>query len=212
MNPKAELKHLSTLKNLSEGILQHGNMRICMAYHMEESQVLIHSAHYETFLEVESFCNDMECEGGLSSVHFPTVTERPDLWEVCLCDRNLLHIFGIRQLHSTLHQVHDNFLSTDCRHIRNILMTSHHHVLVEMLFLLLCGKRTAKWSNFDTQELYDSVFISSQKIYEELTSSEIDVILKILQTASIRECPLHLNSKLKKLGKSNFLAFLLDIT
>ena len=212
LNPKEELKHLSTLRNLSEGLLQHGNMRIRMAYHTKETRVLIHSAHYETFLEVESFCNDMQCEGGLSSIHFPTVNERPDLWEICLCDRNLLHLFGIRKLHTALHQADKNFLSTDCGHIRNILLTSHQHVLVEILFSLLSGKRPDKWSHFDTQELYDSVFMSSQKIYEELTSSEIDVILKIVQAASIKECPLHLNSKLKKLGKSNFLAFILGHT
>ena len=126
-----------------------------------------------------------------------------------MSDRNVLHIFGIRKLRRNSHDAHDNFLSTDCGHIRNLLMTSHHHVLLEILFSLLCGKCQGKWNHIDTQELYDSVFISSQKIYEELTSSKIDVILKIFQTYSIKECPLQLNSKLKKLGKSNFLEFLL---
>ena len=208
-NPPNELINLSKLNDLSEGILRHGNLRIQMSKHTEETQVLIHCAHYETFLTVESFCNKFEIEGGISSIHFPTVSERPDLWEVCLCDRNILHLFGKRTLNKSSNEADKNFLPTDCGHIRNILLTSHNNIMVEILFGLLCGKRTDKWSHFDTQELYDCVFMSAKTIHDELTSSEIDVILKIIQNASLPECKLHINPKLKKLGKSNFLAFIL---
>ena len=98
---------------------------------------------------------------------------------------------------------------TDSGHIRNLLLTTHKHILIEILFSLLCGRRTEKWSSFDPQSLYDTVLRTSKSIYIELTGHEIDVILKILQNSACKECPLVLPKYLKKLGKTNILAFLL---
>ena len=39
---------------------------------------------------------------------------------------------------------YDNFSPTDCGHIRNMLLTSHSHIIVEILFFLMCGKRADK--------------------------------------------------------------------
>ena len=35
---------------------------------------------------------------------------------------------------------YDNFSPMDCGHIRNMLLTSHSHIIVQILFFLMCGK------------------------------------------------------------------------
>ena len=113
---------------------------------------------------------------------------------------------------SILDNVSENFVVTDSGHIRNLLLTSHNNILIEILFFLLCGKRTEKWSSFHPQDFYNTVFRSSKDIFTELTIHEIDGILKILQKSSCKECPLVVPKKLKKLSKSNILAFVLGHT
>ena len=172
------------------------------------------------------------------------MVSRPDLWQIHLCDQNLIHLWGKCKLcrsltetsqnaqipdsstlldqleddmveidnHDTdsiLDNVLENFVPTDSGHICNMLMMSHNNIMIEILFFLLCGKRSDKWSSYNTHTLYDTVFISAEAIYNELTIHEIDGILKILQNSACKECPLKIGQKLKKLSKSNMLAFIL---
>ena len=81
--------------------------------------------------------------------------------------------------------------------------------MTEILFFLLCGKRTDKWATYDPSSLYDNILNSAQHIYSELTIYELDGILKILQRSSSPQCPLKIHGKHNKLSKSNYLAFLL---
>ena len=81
--------------------------------------------------------------------------------------------------------------------------------MIEILFFLLCGKRTDKWAGYDESSLYDNVLNSAQHIYSELTIYELDGILKILQRSASPQCPLKIHGKHNKLTKSNYLAFLL---
>ena len=53
---------------------------------------------------------------------------------------------------SILDNVSENFLVTDSGHIRNLLLTSQNHILIEILFFLLCGKRNEKWNSFNPQK------------------------------------------------------------
>ena len=59
---------------------------------------------------------------------------------------------------SILDNVSENFVVTDSGHIRNLLLTSQNNILIEILFFLLCGKRTEKWSSFHPQDFYNTVF------------------------------------------------------
>ena len=102
-----------------------------------------------------------------------------------------------------------NFLPTDVGHIRNILLTEKNNIMIEILFFLLCGKRTDKWAGYDESSLYDNVLNSAEHIYTELTIYELDGILKILQRSASPQCPLKIHGKHNKLAKSNYLAFLL---
>ena len=229
------------------GITRIGNIEVKAGIHTNQTQDHNHVMHCKRYIEIRSFCNDYNCESGLAGIKFPNVDKRPDLWQVNICDRNLLHMWGKRKLRkrftetshlgqsaesthildelehdiiqidmhdtdSILDNVSENFLVTDCGHIRNLLLTTHKHILIEMLFSLLCGKRTDKWSSFDPESLYDTVLLTSKSIYIEMTAHEIDGILKILQNSACKECPLVLPKYLKKLGKSNLLAFLLGHT
>ena len=193
-----------------------GNIEVKAAIHTKATQDPKHVMHCKRYLEVKSFCNEFNIVSGMAGLIFPNVERRPDLWQVNICDRNLLHMWGKRKLckrftqtsnvatsgessnlldqieddvmdidmHETdsiLDNVSENFSVTDSGHIRNLLLTSHNKILMEILFFLLCGKRTCKWSSFDAQELYDTVFRSSKDIFTQLTIHEIDGILKILE-------------------------------
>ena len=129
----------------------------------------------------------------MAELRFPNVERRPDLWQVNICDCNLLHMWGkcklcrmftqtsnvaisgessnlldeiehdvmdieMHETDSILDNVSENFVVTDSGHIQNLLLTSHNNILIEILFFLLCGKRTEKWSSFNPQDLYDTVF------------------------------------------------------
>ena len=202
-----------------------GNIEVKTAIHTKATQNPKHVMHCKRYLEVKSFCNEFNCNLGMAGLRFPNVECRPDLWQVNICDHNLLHMWGKSKLHRRFTQtsnlatsgessnfldeiehdvmdidMHDtdsildngseNFAVMDSGHIRNLLLTSHNNILMEILFFLLCGKRTDKWSSFDPQELYDTVFRSSNDIFTQLTIHEIDGILKILQKSSCKQCPL----------------------
>ena len=49
---------------------------------------------------------------------------------------------------SILDNVSENFVVTDSGQTQKLLLTSHNNILIEILFFLLCGKRTEKWSSF----------------------------------------------------------------
>ena len=199
-------------------------------------------------MQVESFCNEFNCEGGLSYVIFPQVTDRPELWQVRVCDRNLLHILGMRpyrsnpttlnmqeeaayetvdiQIDSLEHdmvQVEMNdtdqliseksqyFGPHDNRLIREIL-TTHKHILNEIIFFLLCGRRQDNWSHLTTDILINDILTGAEQIFKQLTSFEIDGILGIFERQSTRKLPGMKRPKMKKLEKANLLAFILGQT
>ena len=65
------------------------------------------------------------------------------------------HDFMDIDMHDTdsiLDNVSENFVVTNSGHIQNLLLTSHNNILIEILFFLLCGKRTEKWSSFHPQD------------------------------------------------------------
>ena len=161
--------------------------------HTKETQDPKHVMHCKRYIELKTFCNEFNCESGMAGIRFPNVECRPDLWQVNICDCNLLHMWGkhklqrrftqtsnvghsgesINFLHeiehdfieidmhdtdSILDNVSENFVVTDSGHIQNLLLTSHNNILIKILFFLLCGKKTEKWSSFDPQSLYDTVF------------------------------------------------------
>ena len=229
------------------GITRIGNIQVKSGIHTKDTQDPKHVMHCKRYMEVTSFCNEFNCQSGLASITFPDVEHRPDLWQVNICDCNLIHMWGKSKLrrrftetshipqsgdsshfldeiehdlietdmhdtNSILDNVSENFVATDCGHIRNLLLTMHNDILIEILFFLLCGKRAEKWSSCDPQSLYDTVLRSAKSIYTEFTTHEIDGILKILQKSACKECPLALHKNLKKLSKSNILAFLLGHT
>ena len=74
----------------------------------------------KTYLTVESFCNEFNCRGGIGLVTFPQVDSRQDLWEVRICDSNLLHIL-----------LEDN-LGLDDDHSQHLDDLEHDLVAVEM--------------------------------------------------------------------------------
>ena len=174
------------------GIIQIGNIQVKAAIHTKETQDPKHVMHCKRYIEVKTFCNEFNCDSGISGIRFPNVECRPDLWQVNICDRNLNQAWGKRKLRrrfsetshltqseessnfldqiehdliqidmhdtdSILDNVSENFVITDSGHIRNLLLTSHNNILFEILFFLLCGKRTEKWNSFDPQSLYDTV-------------------------------------------------------
>ena len=229
------------------GITRIGNIEVKAGIHTKETQNPKHVMHCKRYIEVKSFCNEFNCDSRMAGVIFPNVERRPDLWQVNICDCNLLHIWGKLKLHrrftqtsnvaisgessnlldevehdfmeidmhvtdSILDNVSENFLVMNSGHIQNLLLTSQNSILIEILFFLLCGKRTEKWSSFHPQDFYDTVFQSSKDIFTELKIHEIDGILKILQKSSCKQCPLFVPKKLKKLTKSNILAFILGHT
>ena len=226
--------------------LQIGNIRTELAWHDDTSLNEQHMVECKTYLTVKSFCNEFNCEGGIGLVTFPQVDSRQDLWEVCICDSNLLHILGVKEfsshsihyeeenlgldddhsqhLHDLEHdlvavEMHDtdpnftpgkkNFTSRDSEHIKSLLLTTHRSISTEIIFLLLCGKRQEKWTSLSVEDLVGNILSSAANIFKELTSYEIDGILRIIQRHSCGTCPLIIPSKMKKLAKSNFLAFIL---
>ena len=154
------------------GITRIGNIEVKAGIHTKETQNPKHVMHCKRYIEVKSFCNEFNCDSGMAGVIFPNVECRPDLWQVNICDHNLLHMWGKCKLHrrftqtsnvaisgessnlldeiehdvmeidmhdtdSILDNVSENFVVTDSGHIRNLLLTSHNNILIEILFFLL---------------------------------------------------------------------------
>ena len=162
----------STMSILRPGVYKYGNIRVSLAKHTKETLIPVHMMKCKRYMCIESFCNDFQSEGGFGMIKFPHVNNRPELWQVCLTDRNLLHMWGKRKLivtrsnnlsqssdlnivqqnqdienleHAAVEvNMHDNddnidnyaanFMATDSGHIRNLLMTSHSHIMHEIIF------------------------------------------------------------------------------
>ena len=56
-----------------------GNIRTTIKKHTKETRDVLHMQHCKTFLELESYCNEHNCKGGLKVVTFPDVATRPDV-------------------------------------------------------------------------------------------------------------------------------------
>ena len=85
-NPANILAQWSTTSFSEAKSLCIGNIRTVLGWHTKETRIPIHMAHCKTFLALESYCNEFNCEGGLSMVTFPDVDSRPKLWEVKISD------------------------------------------------------------------------------------------------------------------------------
>ena len=97
-NDQDDLSKWSSMTDIKEGILHNGNIWVRIDIHTEDSQNLLHCVQNETFLEVQSFCNKFNIEGGLSMITLPTVNSQPDLWQVHISYQNLIHMWGKCQL------------------------------------------------------------------------------------------------------------------
>ena len=95
------IKEWSEMNILREGVFRYGNIRTRLGIHNKKTQDLKHCMHCKRYLSVESFCNKFNSEGGISMIKFPTVNARPFLWQVHICDRNMMHIWGKRKLQVT---------------------------------------------------------------------------------------------------------------
>ena len=186
--------------------------------------------HPKSFLQLESFCNENNCEGGLAFVQFPDVETRPDVWEVHLSYPNLLHLLQIKKFSGkqrdyrhyfsdsdsnthieldSLVQDTVNLSGCDSDDIKSLMLTTYCAISTEIIFLLLCSKRADKWTSLNVESLLNDILCTPESIYKELTAYEIDRILRVLQTYSSKQCPLVVRPKMKKLTKANFLAHVL---
>ena len=228
-----------------------GNIRATIKKHKKETRDVLHMQHCKTFLELESYCNEHNCEGGLKMVTFLDVATRPDVWEVHITDLNLLHLLQIKKYsrqrkQQTQYTYYDsesesstpdmmesivedmecddmdtdeiglehghivpNLSGIDSADIKHILLTTHHDICTEIIFLLLCGKRGVKWSSLDVESLLNDILCTPESIYKELTSYKIDGVLRVIQRCCTKKCPLVVKPKMKKLMKANFLGHVL---
>ena len=228
-----------------------GNIRTTIKKYTKETRDVLHMQHCKTFLELKSYCNEHNCEGGLKMVTFPDVATRPDVWEVHITDPNLLHLLQIKKYSGQRKQhtqytyydsesessmpdmmesiVEDmecddidtdeiglehghiipNLSGVDSADIKHILLTTHRNICTEIIFLLLCGKRGVKWNSLDVESLLNDILCTPESIYKELTSYEIDGVLRVIQRCCTKKCPLVVKPKMKKLTKANFLGHVL---
>ena len=164
---------------------------------------------------------------------FPEVDRRPDVWDVNISQPNLLYILNVKKFSGPKKKYYtyesdsesskndsdsidveygqdiDNLTGVDTHDIKCLLLTTQWCISIEIVFLLLCSKRTEKWKSTTVESLLEDVLCSPECIFRELTSYEIDGILRILQRYSSKKCPLFVHPKMKKLTKANFLAHLL---
>ena len=164
---------------------------------------------------------------------FPEVDRRPDLWDVNISQRNLLHILNVKKFSGPKKRYHSyqydsesskhdsdnidveygqdiqNLTGLDTNDIKCLLLTTHQCISIEIVFLLLCSKHTEKWKSTTVDSLLEDILCSPECIFRELTSYKIDGILRILQRYSSKKCPLFVRPKMKKLMKANFHAHLL---
>ena len=205
-NKQCDLDALSQQQFSQAGTSCVGNIRTHLGWHNDTSQSSEHNILCKTYLAVESFCNDFNCEGGIGMVTFPTVEVQPDLWEVRLSDRNLLHTLSQKEFSPGMSSVHGlmaedsvsnnddadvqlemyhshplMFNSNDSTSIRSLLLSTHKSICTEIIFLLLCGKGERKWTSLTVESLLDDILSSAENIFKKLTSCEIDGILCILQ-------------------------------
>ena len=168
--------------------------------------------HCKSFIKLESYCNEDNCEGGLSMVTFPDVDKRPDVWQVHISEPNLLHLLELKKFsgkrtyyncqesdsesdtHDQMESIEDyladdwpdegdtspNLTGCDRDDIKFVLLSSHSAITTEIIFLLLCGKCGDKWISLDAQVLVNEVLSSSESIFKQLTTYEIDGILQVL--------------------------------
>ena len=170
------------------------NIQTSLKKHTKESRDASHMQHCKTYIELQSFCNEHNCEGGTSLVTFPEIDRRPDLWDVNLSQPNLLHILNLKKFsgqkkryysyepdsESTTSDIDDIdidysenvplLIGSDTHDIKCELLTSHHGISTEIVFLLLCSKRTEKWSSTTVDSLLENVLCSPECIFRELTS------------------------------------------
>ena len=72
-NKQRDLDALSQQQFSRAGTSRVGNIRTHLGWHDDTSQSSEHNIFCKTYLAVESFCNDFNCEGGIGMVTFPTV-------------------------------------------------------------------------------------------------------------------------------------------
>ena len=225
-----------------------GNIQTSIKWHTKETRDPLHMQHCKTFLELDSYCNEHNCESGIGLVTFPDVESRPKLWEVHIANPNLLHMLGLKKfsgrrqyytdyhvesdsessIHKNIDEIPEvyhevdthvvgiecgdgvqNITGCDTEDIKSLLLTSYQAISNEIIFLLLCGKRSEKWTSLDVESLMKDILCSPKHIFKELTVYEIDGILRVLQRYSSKKCPLLIKPKMKKLTKANFLGHVL---
>ena len=108
------------------GITRIGNIEVKAGIHTKETQNPKHVMHCKRYIEVKSFCNEFNCDSGMAGVIFPNIECRPDLWQVNICDHNLLHMWGKCKLHRRLTQTSNVAISGESS---NLLDEIEHDVM-----------------------------------------------------------------------------------
>ena len=67
-------------------------------------------------------------------------------------------------------QIPADINATDGEQIKSILLTTHHKICTEIIFLLLCGKRQDKWTSLTEEFLMNDVLCSAENIFKQLTA------------------------------------------
>ena len=73
------------------------NIRVHLKWHTKQTRDPLHMQHCKSFIELESYCNEHNCKGGLAMVTFPDVNKRPDVWQVHISEPNLLHLLKLKK-------------------------------------------------------------------------------------------------------------------
>ena len=215
------------------------NIQVNLKWHTEQSRDPLHMQHCKSFIELESYCNEHNCEGGLSMVTFPDVNKRPDAWQVHILEPNLLHLLELKKFSGK--QTYYNHQESDSKSDTHDQMESVEDFLADdwpdegdtSPNLTGCDRDDKKFvllsshSAITTEIIFlllcgkrgdkwisldaqvNEVLSSSESIFKQLTAYEIDDILPVLQWYSSKKCHLFIHPKMKKLKKSNFLGHIL---
>ena len=99
------------------GITRIGNIEVKAGIHTKETQNPKHVMHCKRYTEVKSFCNEFNCDSGMARIKFPNIECRPDLWQVNICDCNLLHMWGKCKLRRRFTQTSNVATSGESSHL-----------------------------------------------------------------------------------------------
>ena len=96
--------------------------------------------------------------------------------------------------------------------IQYVLLSSHKHILEEILITLLCSPSQNRWNSVTCSEFYDIALSSTHAIHERLTTHDLDIVINVLRKWESKDCPVGIKLNEQKLRKANQLGFILGHT